>query len=146
MRAAHYTQILDDSILADQGLKNYRALHFHLAGKQRVVGTDGTGDDGGSVGGHLHMLGGVGGDIGGGSGVAGGRGFRSGLRNRARLQIQAHRTAAGTDDAMGVAGNYFDFQWRQGGPVVVAAMGGVAGAAAALVLAGVVLAEAWIAL
>jgi hypothetical protein len=38
VRAADQAQILDDSILADQSLKNHRSLHLHLPRQQRIAG------------------------------------------------------------------------------------------------------------
>src|SRR5258708_31358118 len=57
------------------------------------------------------MLGGIAGDTRGGLGIGGGFGDR--LRRRTWLQIHSHRTAAGPEGAMGIAGDNFYFQRRQ---------------------------------
>src|SRR5580698_3899569 len=46
VRPAYDPEILNDSILADQGLQDHRALHFHLSCEERIVGLDWDGDKG----------------------------------------------------------------------------------------------------
>jgi hypothetical protein len=113
LRTAHHAKILDDSIFSNQRLQDYRSLHFHLPREQWIIRSNRVSHNLGSVGGHLHVLGGIVRDAGGGLGIR--TRFCNGLRGRAGLQIHSHGTAAWADGAVSVAGNYLDFERGQHG-------------------------------
>src|SRR3984885_5076295 len=115
-RTAYHAQTLNQAVAPDQRLQNHGTLHFHLARQHRIVRLYGTTEDLGSIGGHLHALGGGPGHILCASvdPVLRIR-LRDFLRSRARLQIDPNGIRAGMNGSMNISGNYFDFErWKHG--------------------------------